>query len=323
MNCLVLTMIGPPCSGTQKDEDPENKDLHEAQSQWDRINVIPIIDLTGGESFKSPLLAREISVIDDFELVNHYFCNLNLSSELLRIKPIKRKSLFAQLIEFIPLCGPVKLGRDLVGARDRVFAMALLPFNHQETIHHRFLATIYFKLTKQPIPSYNFCGNHWENVGFQGTDPATDLRGVGMLGLYQLLYFVLTPEYYHLLGDIHQISLDPIQNFPFAAMSTNITAIVLQILRSSKLNRHLNKRREVFTTINDLYCDLYLCLFLRWKKEKKTIRDAGYVLKEIRQMAKENLKSIIGKARKYESNGEERDMSDGLVQFTDIGNVFD
>jgi hypothetical protein len=25
-------------------------------------------------------------------------------------------------------------------------------------------------------------------VGFQGDDPATDLRGVGMLGLLQLLY---------------------------------------------------------------------------------------------------------------------------------------
>lgn len=26
-------------------------------------------------------------------------------------------------------------------------------------------------------------GQHWELIGFQGTDPATDLRGVGMLGI--------------------------------------------------------------------------------------------------------------------------------------------
>jgi hypothetical protein len=31
-------------------------------------------------------------------------------------------------------------------------------------------------------------GHHWGSIGFQGDDPATDLRGVGMLGLLQLLY---------------------------------------------------------------------------------------------------------------------------------------
>lgn len=35
------------------------------------------------------------------------------------------------------------------------------------------------------MPRY---GHHWGDVGFQGDDPATDLRGVGMLGLLQLLY---------------------------------------------------------------------------------------------------------------------------------------
>jgi hypothetical protein len=37
----------------------------------------------------------------------------------------------------------------------------------------------------QPVPRF---GQHWGAVGFQGDDPATDLRGVGMLGLLQLLY---------------------------------------------------------------------------------------------------------------------------------------
>ena len=25
-------------------------------------------------------------------------------------------------------------------------------------------------------------GEHWQNIGFQRTDPATDIRGAGMLG---------------------------------------------------------------------------------------------------------------------------------------------
>jgi hypothetical protein len=37
----------------------------------------------------------------------------------------------------------------------------------------------------QLVPRF---GQHWGRIGFQGDDPATDLRGVGMLGLLQLLY---------------------------------------------------------------------------------------------------------------------------------------
>lgn len=29
----------------------------------------------------------------------------------------------------------------------------------------------------------------WKLLGFQGTDPATDFRGMGLLGLEQLVYF--------------------------------------------------------------------------------------------------------------------------------------
>ena len=30
-------------------------------------------------------------------------------------------------------------------------------------------------------------GEHWQVIGFQGSDPATDLRGVGIFGLFLLL----------------------------------------------------------------------------------------------------------------------------------------
>lgn len=36
-----------------------------------------------------------------------------------------------------------------------------------------------------PVPRL---GPHWAALGFQGDDPATDLRGAGVLGLLQLLY---------------------------------------------------------------------------------------------------------------------------------------
>ena len=54
------------------------------------------------------------------------------------------------------------------------------------------LRTIYRQLTSTTVDCPRY-GSHWETIGFQGTDPSTDLRGVGILGLVQqycLIYAV-------------------------------------------------------------------------------------------------------------------------------------
>lgn len=46
---------------------------------------------------------------------------------------------------------------------------------------------------------------------FAGTDPATDLRGTGFLGLMHSLYFVMDPEMLPLARDIYKLSQHPTQ----------------------------------------------------------------------------------------------------------------
>jgi hypothetical protein len=46
-------------------------------------------------------------------------------------------------------------------------------------------------------------GGHWQDIGFQGDDPATDLRSVGMLGLLQMLAFLETNQ--QLVIQINQV----------------------------------------------------------------------------------------------------------------------
>lgn len=48
--------------------------------------------------------------------------------------------------------------------------------------------TLYRLLTGLQMTATRF-GSHWEEIGFQNNDPATDLRGVGVLGLLFLHYF--------------------------------------------------------------------------------------------------------------------------------------
>ena len=85
----------------------------------------------------------------------------------------------------------------------------------------------------------------------QGTDPGTDLRGVGMLGLLQLLYLSNTPHLIPLARDIYRVSVDDEQNFPLAVMSLNMTRIALQALRHGELNRY--------------WCTIKLSLYLPWR----------------------------------------------------------
>ena len=68
------------------------------------------------------------------------------------------------------------------------------------------LRTIYRQLTSTTVDCPRY-GSHWETIGFQGTDPSTDLRGVGILGLVQVTtnqmpqYLQLTNHKSHTLTD--------------------------------------------------------------------------------------------------------------------------
>ena len=72
---------------------------------------------------------------------------------------------------------------------------------------------------------------------FQGLDPATDLRGVGLLGLVQALYLVTNESTLPLARDLYLLSHDPHSEFPLMVLSINVTRISLQALREGVLNR--------------------------------------------------------------------------------------
>ena len=160
-----------------------------------------------------------------------------------------------------------------------MFAIALRPFDNSESIQTRFLVTIYRKLTGNALFECRRFGNHWEDIGFQGTDPATDLRGVGLLGLLQILFLILSPETNLLAKEIYRLSVDRRQHFPFAVMSTNITQIALQVLREGLLNKECNEAKCVLKVFNWFYSGVFYRLYRIWREQNKTIIDSGYVLR--------------------------------------------
>ncbi|KAF1445920.1 ELMO domain-containing protein 3, partial [Pygoscelis papua] len=177
-----------------------------------------------------------------------------------------------------------------------------------ERVHMRILQTIYKKLTRSRLgcPRY---GAHWEELGFQGADPGTDLRGTGMLGLMQMLYFVMDSRTLPLAQEIFKLSqhetqapaitLILLQNFPFCIMSVNITRIVIQALREECLSRECNRRQQVIAVLNDLYAAAFLQLYRVWKWQHKTLADSGFLLKELELSTRKKPKQLLKSLEAY------------------------
>uniref|UniRef100_A0A3P9LRI8 ELMO domain containing 3 n=1 Tax=Oryzias latipes TaxID=8090 RepID=A0A3P9LRI8_ORYLA len=261
-------------------EERENVELEKARQEWDALeNILPAIT---EDSTPTPLIS--------FNEALQYFQTTDLGDLLKNIQPTIRRTGLAAITHF--LFGPPRLHKDLLEERDLVFAIAQCPVDNSQPVHMRVLQTIYKRLIGSRLDCPRF-GPHWENIGFQGTDPATDLRGTGFLGLMHTLYFVMDPETLPLAKDIFRLSQHPTQNFPFSVMSINMTRIALQVLREEALTKECNRRQQVVGVLNEFYVATYLYVYQLWKSQQKTIADSGFVLREVELFAKKNPKQIL------------------------------
>ena len=157
-----------------------------------------------------------------------------------------------------------KLAKKLHHERSVVLSIAYCQFDDRESLHLLMLQTIYHKLTGSAITCRRF-GAHWQDIGFQGVDPIDDLRGVGLLGLTQLLCLVDTPRTLEFSREVYRFSLEKTNPFPFSILSLNLTQMVLAALRDNALSKICNKRDQVFITVNELHIALLLQFFQRWR----------------------------------------------------------
>jgi hypothetical protein len=98
----------------------------------------------------------------------------------------------------------------------------------------------------------------WGQIGFQGSDPASDFRGMGVLGLEQLLHFASrhAAEAKHAL----QLSLgdgSPLSGFPFAITGINITSVMMTALAEGRLDRPLLLHGPDRRQFDDLYSHVF------------------------------------------------------------------
>eukprot|EP00095_Tigriopus_kingsejongensis_P010147 maker-scaffold575_size133042-snap-gene-0.25 protein:Tk10147 transcript:maker-scaffold575_size133042-snap-gene-0.25-mRNA-1 annotation:"elmo domain-containing protein 3 isoform x2" len=153
-------------------------------------------------------------------------------------------------------------------------------FSDDDPIHVQMAQTLYRQLmggAHRNCPRY---GSHWEQIGFQGNDPATDLRGMGCLGLFHPLHMVMRVDLHRLAVAILALSRDEKQEFPFMVLSINITRIAYEALKKHVITKYVAtcEPMEFFDRFNFFYVSILYQFFHVWKTGTKTIRDSGYVL---------------------------------------------
>ncbi|KAI8336785.1 ELMO/CED-12 family-domain-containing protein [Chlamydoabsidia padenii] len=125
----------------------------------------------------------------------------------------------------------------------------------------------------------------WGEIGFQGNDPASDFRGMGMQGLDDLVYYTKTyPEYSQrtFLSSQH-----PISWYPFAIVGINISQFTIQILRTRQIQHFLFKYGINKETYQDLYCFLYHSFNEYWSSHENprlTVMDFEQTFKTFKQI---------------------------------------
>lgn len=98
----------------------------------------------------------------------------------------------------------------------------------------------------------------WQEIGFQGDDPKTDFRGMGMLGLENLLYFAT--EYEGPARHVLSHSYHPIHGYAYAIVGINLTSMAYNLLKDGSAKTHIfNASRNLPTmrTFHQFYSYLF------------------------------------------------------------------
>jgi len=262
---------------TTLDEIKEWKEkVVEEQKKWDALDAVQQTD-TGPK-----LLTKDVSFEKALEDVKKH------NFEKVPPHVVVSKSRISKFWSWI--FGPKPLAKSLLAEQKLVFNFTSVTIDNDNDMHDDVLQTIYRKLTKTKHNHPRF-GPHWEEIGFQGSDPATDLRGTGFLSLLQLLFLV--SNHLPIAEVMYKLSVDPIHNFPFCLVSINATKIALQALREEKLSNACNKRNEVIPVFNDFYLATFWHFYSIWKREHKTMIDSGNVIKTLESYAMKNVHTLI------------------------------
>eukprot|EP01029_Cantina_marsupialis_P010023 TRINITY_DN229904_c0_g1_i1.p1 TRINITY_DN229904_c0_g1~~TRINITY_DN229904_c0_g1_i1.p1 ORF type:complete len:334 (-),score=42.96 TRINITY_DN229904_c0_g1_i1:176-1123(-) len=159
-----------------------------------------------------------------------------------------------------------------------------ISFNHEFTDHQTLLLELWRGFFDENIP--NVVGEHWKLLGFQGKDPATDFRGMGILGLRHLVYFVNQNKE----RALHELERSRFPHgLPLCITGINVSDFVVKLMKTRYLDHCLihpsfvGGSERFFVLLMADFCDFW------YSKPRHSIMDFGPVFAEFRANVTDNL----------------------------------
>lgn len=163
--------------------------------------------------------------------------------------------------------------------------------------HEKMLLSLWNIL--ETVPLDNRISSEWKRLGFQSENPATDFRGMGILGLENLLYF--SKHENNTAKDIVAYGSEAI-GYPFAITGINITSLLLDLIKDRFCDdlfiRVVSEEKELEDVYLNILNELYSRTYIRFHQfylnsEKETLCDFPRIFGEFEEVIRKD--SYFGK----------------------------
>lgn len=159
-----------------------------------------------------------------------------------------------------------------------VETLRITAYNADNIEHENKLLTLW-ELLMPSVQLESRITKQWQDIGFQGDDPKTDFRGMGLLGLENLVYFA--QEYPGPASHVLSHSHHPHYGYAFAIVGINLTSMAYHMLKDGSAKTHVyNVSRGLPTmkVFHQFYCYLFYEFDRFWVEAKpRNVMDFSYI----------------------------------------------
>lgn len=206
--------------------------------------------------------------------------------------PLNREAAYGMLLGWLRLRGKLNPPRRkvfdlqrLLNLKDHSLQFAELdgliasPFDGTVALHRQIAFSVCVKFSKlsdrdMRMNSCSRYGPHWEAMGFQGDDFATDLRGVGILGLLHILsFFGSYPETARIALATNAervVKHGTNGSVPLACASLNFSSLAILALREGRLSSLCRQAK----TVHGALLNMHAALMVAFVHEFRSMPDA-------------------------------------------------
>ncbi|KAF7655500.1 hypothetical protein LDENG_00055090 [Lucifuga dentata] len=197
------------------------------------------------QSSKNKILTGALETSDDHleQCVKHIMQEKNIK---LQKDPMFKESLHICLLQ---ITGYRSLYVSVEDLRKEVFS--------SESLEHEAMLLKLWDLLMPTVKLESRITKQWGDIGFQGDDPKTDFRGMGMLGLINLVFF--SENYTEEARQVLSHANHPKLGYSYAIVGINLTEMAYSLLKSGALKPHFYNTvlgKPDLKHFHQLYCYL-------------------------------------------------------------------